>query len=107
MLKVTEKLVQQHIRDKILRFNPLHENQSAYQALKSTETALHRVVKHTEKSAEHSEIALGAFLDIEGAYDSTSFEVIIKAAEENGIGYTIWPWVSSMLGSRNITPTAA
>jgi hypothetical protein len=34
MLKVKEKLVQRHIRDKILRFNPLHENQSAYQALK-------------------------------------------------------------------------
>jgi len=90
MLKGTEKLVQQHIRDKILRFNPLHENQSAYQAHKSTETALHTVVKHKEKAIEHREIALGAFLDIERASDSTSFEVIIKAAEEKRIGYTIW-----------------
>jgi hypothetical protein len=49
------------------------------------------VVKHTEKAVEHRKIALGAFLDIEGASDSTSFEVIIKAGEENGIGYTIWP----------------
>jgi hypothetical protein len=56
---------------------------------------------------EHREIALGAFLDIERASDSTSSEMIIKAAAENGIGYTIWPWVSSMLGSRNITTTTA
>ena len=61
MLKVTEKLVQQHIRDKILRFYPLHENQSAYQAHASTESAQHRVVKHTEKVSEHREIELGAF----------------------------------------------
>jgi hypothetical protein len=27
---------------------------------------------------EHQEIALGAFLDIEGAFDRKSFEVIIK-----------------------------
>jgi hypothetical protein len=29
----------------------------------------------------HKEIAIGAFLDIEGAFDRTSFAVITKAAE--------------------------
>jgi hypothetical protein len=34
----------------------------------STETALFQVVHTLEKSLKHKEIALGAFLDIEGAW---------------------------------------
>jgi hypothetical protein len=56
---------------------------------------------------EHGEMALGAFLDIEGAFDSMSVEVIIKAAEQHGIRRTIGWWVGSMLGSRKITATLA
>jgi hypothetical protein len=56
---------------------------------------------------EHREIALENFLDTEGAFDSTSFEVIIKAAEQHGIGCTICWWVGSMLGYREITATLA
>jgi len=33
----------------------------------------------------HREIALGAFLDIEGEFDNTSFNAIIKAARERGL----------------------
>jgi hypothetical protein len=34
------------------------------------------VVTHIESAIEHKDIALGAFLDIEGAFDRTSFEII-------------------------------
>jgi hypothetical protein len=50
MLKMIQKLVKRHITDKILRFYPLHRNQSAYQPGKSTETALHNVVTYRESS---------------------------------------------------------
>jgi hypothetical protein len=73
MLKEVEKLVDRHIRDKILRFYPFHQNQFDYQPGKSTETALHNVVTPTEDAVEHREIALGVFLDIEGAFDNTYF----------------------------------
>jgi hypothetical protein len=46
----------------------------------STETALFRVVHKLEKSLIHRETAMGAFLDIEGAFDNTSFNAIITAA---------------------------
>jgi hypothetical protein len=74
-----EKLVDRHIRDGALKKYPFHRNQHAYQIGKSTETALHNAVTRIENAIEHKDIALGAFLDIEGAFDRTSFDVIKQA----------------------------
>ena len=49
MLKTMEKLVDRHIRDVILGLHPLHRYQFAYQPEKSTESALHHVITHTEE----------------------------------------------------------
>jgi hypothetical protein len=66
-----EKLVDRHVRDGVLRIHPLNRNQHAYQKGKSTETALHNLVNRIEYAIEHKDVALGAFLDIEGAFDRT------------------------------------
>jgi hypothetical protein len=79
LLKTMERIVDRHIRDRALRSQPLHRNQHAYQIGKSTETA-HNVVTHVESAIEHKDIVLGAFLDIEGAFDRTSFDMIEQAA---------------------------
>jgi hypothetical protein len=105
LLKTMEKMVDRHIRDRALRVQPLHLNQYAYQAGKSTETALHNVVTHIESAIEHKDIALGAFLDIEGAFDRTSFDMIEQAAGNHGIEPAICRWVRVMLESRTITAT--
>jgi hypothetical protein len=79
LLKTMEKLVERHVRDGALKEYPLHRNQHAYQTDKSTETALHNVVilVHIENAIEPKYISLGAFLDIEGAFDRTSFGIIL------------------------------
>jgi hypothetical protein len=43
------------------------------------------VVTRIEGVTEYKDIALGAFLDIEGAFDRTSFDIIKWAAEKHGI----------------------
>jgi hypothetical protein len=43
----------------------------------STETALFQVIHRLVKSLKHKEIALGAFLDIEGAFNNTSFNTMV------------------------------
>jgi len=68
----------------------------------STEMALFQVVHRLEKSLNHKEIVLGAFLDIEGAFDNTSFNAITTAAREHGLEETCCRWVKSMLESRLI-----
>jgi hypothetical protein len=100
-----EKLVERHIRDDSLMKYPLHQNQHPYQTGKSTETALNNMVTRIEYGIEHRAMALGAFLDIEGAFDRTSFDIIKQAAERHGIDPTICRWICAMLESRNITVT--
>jgi hypothetical protein len=100
--KTTEKLVDRHVRGGALKEKPLHQNQHAYQTGKSTETALHSVVTCIENAIKHKVLALGAFLDIEGAFDRTSHDTIKQAAEKHGIEPAVCRWICAMLESRNI-----
>jgi hypothetical protein len=101
LLTTMEKLVDRHITDSALKEYPLHQNQHAYQTGKSTETTLHNVVTRTENATAHKDIALGTFLDIEGAFDRTSFDIIKQAAERHGIEPAVCRWISAMLEHRN------
>jgi hypothetical protein len=100
VLKTLEKIIDRHIRDGVLVEKPLHHHQDAYRAGMSTETALFQVVCRLEKSLRNKEIALDAFLDIEGAFDNTSFNAITTAARVHGLEETCCRWIRSMLESR-------
>ena len=100
ILKTLEKLLGRHIRDGVLAERPLHQNQFAYRTGMSTETAFFQVVHRLEKSLNHRDIALGAFLNTEGAFDNISFNAIITAAREGGLEETCCRWITSMLESR-------
>jgi hypothetical protein len=66
----------------------------------STETALFQVVHRLEKSLKHKDIALGAFFDMEGAFDNTSINTMVEAARGRGLEETYCRWIRSMLESR-------
>jgi hypothetical protein len=66
-----ERLVDRFLGDEILVSKPLHPKQHAYQAGKSVKKALHRFVVRVEKALDQQEMALGVFLDIEGAFNNT------------------------------------
>jgi hypothetical protein len=99
-LKILEKLFDRHIRGGVLVEKPLQQYQYAYRADTSTETALFQVIQRLEKCLEHKETALGASLDIEGAFDNISFKTIIMASKESGLGETRCRWIEFMLESR-------
>jgi hypothetical protein len=63
------------------------------------------VVTRIENEIEHRNIVLGAFLDIEKAFDRTYFDIIKQAAERLGIDPTICRWICAILESRNIRDT--
>jgi hypothetical protein len=89
MLKTIERLVDRFIRDEILTSSPLHPNQHAYQTGKSTETALLQLVVQIEKARDQQETALGVFLNIEGAFNNTSYDSICAALARHGVSHTI------------------
>jgi hypothetical protein len=69
------------------------------------ETALHNMVTRTESAIRYKAIAPGEFLDTNGAFDRTPFDVLTQAAGK------AWYWarhfhvISSMLESWNIITT--
>ena len=91
------------IRDEILVLKPLHPNQHAYQAGKSVETALHQLLVQVEKALDQQEIALGVFLDIEGAFNNTSYDSMCAALVRHGVNDTIVRWVKATLEGRQAT----
>jgi hypothetical protein len=105
LLKTLERLVDRFLRDEILVFRPFHPNQHSYQALNSVEMALHQLVMRVEKTLDQQEVALGVFLDIEGAFNNTSYDTIYTALARHGVGYTIVRWIRATLEGRQATAT--
>jgi hypothetical protein len=100
--KALEKLVDRHIREKAFMTRPLQQRQYAYQQGKSTELTLHDSTPTIEKSINNKEVALGAFLDIKGAFDNASFRAIEIALENRHVNRTILKWMVIMLASRSV-----
>ncbi|XP_011313427.1 uncharacterized protein [Fopius arisanus] len=97
LLKTLERLVDRHIKEGVLTMNPISPSQHAYQAGRSTETALHSLVAKIERARERKEDTLAVFIDIEGAFDNTSFGTMEMAAASFGIEIPIIRWIAAML----------
>jgi hypothetical protein len=98
LLKTMERLVDRYLRDEARALVPLHLNQHAYQAGKSLETALHQLVVRVENALDHQETALCGLLDIEGAFNNTSFDTMCDALLSND--HTIVRWIRATLEDR-------
>lgn len=103
LLKTMERLIERYIKDCISVDCPISSGQHAFQAGKSTETALHALITDIEYSLSHKEFAVCTFLDIEGAFDNVSFEAIDRALSFRNVSDPIRKWVSHLLKSRAIT----
>lgn len=101
MLKTMERVldifIRGHFREEIIS-----ASQHAYIKGKSTETALHEVVRTIETTNEHSQFTLAAFLDIEGAFNNVKAEAIMRALEKIGVNSSVRKWIALMLGTRII-----
>ena len=67
------------------------------------ETALHQLVVWVEKALNQQEIALGVFLEIEGAFDNTSYDSMCSALTRHGVDQTIIQWIRATLEGRLAT----
>ena len=81
LLKALERCVELYLKSHILPKTPIHPNQHAYTADKSTDTALHCLVGKLENMLHHKHSALCTFLDIQGAFDHTTPTSIQKALQ--------------------------
>ncbi|XP_076548117.1 uncharacterized protein LOC143306051 [Osmia lignaria lignaria] len=102
LLKTLERLVDRHVREHTLAKRPIHASQHAYQSGKSVETALHHLVREVEEALSKGKSVVSVFIDIEGAFDSTSFDVMNEAASSFGIDDSLITWLGNMLRTRTI-----
>jgi len=66
----------------------------------STETVLFVLTENIQVSLKHKEMAICAFLDIEGAFDNTSHEAIKRVLTNKRIDRTTSRWMCQMLATR-------
>ncbi|CAF4935806.1 unnamed protein product [Pieris macdunnoughi] len=102
LLKTLERLGDLEIRSRVSLAKFLHPNQHAYSSGKSTESSLHNVVSRIGNSLKIKQSTLGAFIDIEGAFDETNFTSITNALVTCGVPSTLTEWINNMLKQRAI-----
>ena len=100
-----ERLLGSFLRDEILALKPLHPNQHSYPAGNSVERALHQFMFRVEKTLDQQKLILGVFLDIEGAFNNTSYDSMCAALTKHGADYTIVRWIGDTLEGRLDTAT--
>ena len=103
LLKTLERLVDRHLREETLKKQPFNKNQHAYQEGRTTETALHDVTTAIDKAIERKGYAIGAFFDIQGAFDNAPTNIIIKALKKRNTTNIITDWITQLLTSRKVT----
>lgn len=106
LLKTMEKVVDRRLKDEYLQMHPLHAQQHAYQAGRSTDTALHNVVMTIEKALNQQHYALACFLDFEGAFSNCSYRDIERALVSRGVPSVLVGWSISLLAQRIVCTTA-
>jgi hypothetical protein len=97
LLQTIERLVDQLIGMGPLKRFPLERSQNAYQRGRSSETTLHNPDSRFESALGRKIFALSAFLDVEGAFDNTSFEAMGKVCADHEVNFTITRWIVAML----------
>lgn len=99
ILKTSGRLCERDIKENYLQEKPLHRNQHAYVPGKSTD-CIYAVVSKIETTLAPRQSCLGAIIDIERAFDKTTFDSINKALNRHGVDPIITGWISTMLGRR-------
>ena len=90
-------MIDVHVSSGALNAYPLNVHQYAYQAGKSTDMALNNLVKNIASTLQNREIAVAAFLDIEGAFNNTLPYSLHEASMSKGIEPVTCNWIKAML----------
>lgn len=102
VLKTLEKIIDKKIRYVDLMDFPLDPDQHAYRVGRGTDSALHSLCHTVEKALDNNYYCMAMFIDIQGAFDKTSTDVLLAAIREKDIPQWTAHWISSMLRNRRV-----
>jgi hypothetical protein len=97
LFKTLERLVKWQMEQ---HANSFHKDQHAFGKGHCTESALSHMVDSIEKGFKQKKVVLAVFLDIKGAFDNLSTEVIVHGMHKHDIDDKITDWLNGYLGNR-------
>jgi ribonuclease HI len=100
--KTLERLILWHLEETILTEFPFHKNQHAFRKGRSTESALSDTVDILESEVLRKGLAIGVFLDIEGAFDNLLPEGVIRSLKNRNTPQPLLNWFREYLVSRDV-----
>ncbi|KAL5262710.1 hypothetical protein ACHWQZ_G008195 [Mnemiopsis leidyi] len=102
-LKWMERVVLWHMEVDLGIYKKLNKRQYGFMRGASTETALHKILQKIEKTIINSGLALGTFLDVEGAFDNVAFSAIEKALHRKCESPVVIKWIMELIRNRSTT----
>ena len=100
-----ERIILWRLQETTFRTNPININQHAFQKGRSTDSALSVMVEYIESALIKKKVALGAFLDVKGAFDNLTIKSIIKGLKRKAVDPIIIAWCEHFLRNRSISVT--
>lgn len=104
-LKSLERLILWRLEEVDLKDCPISQNQHAFCAGRSTDTALHTITEKLEKAVLGDQFALAVFLDIEGAFNNVSFSAFRNALDSHNINPTVARLIMHMIKNQQVNST--
>jgi hypothetical protein len=59
-------------------------------------------ISRIKSALGHKIFSLGTCLDVEGAFDNTSFQVMGRACDDHDVHFTISRWIAAMLSDHMV-----
>jgi hypothetical protein len=97
LFKTLERLVKWRMEQ---HATPLHKDQHAFRKGHCTENALSHMVDSIEKGFKQKKVILAVFLDIKGAFDNLSTDVIVHGMHKHDVEDKITEWLKGYLDNR-------
>ena len=98
--KTMERMVLMNIENVNIDSPLFHDSQHAFRKGRSTDSALSQALNFIEKAFLSKKYALGAFLDIEGAFDGLAYDSIAKGLIDKGVAEDVRTWLHNYLTNR-------
>lgn len=98
--KVLEKAVTEQVTGYFVKNRLLNENHHAYQARKSTATALQHLTDNLAEMLERGETGIAVILDMSAAFDSVNVVLLCQKLTLYGLDDTAVGWMRSYLERR-------
>ena len=100
LLKTLERMVDWYIRTPNLIRRLRYNNQFAYIAGVSTESAIHQIVARAEVALRSNQYAIAVFVDIKGAFSDATIRSIENGLSRHGVDPICARFISHMLRNR-------